>query len=47
VSINSKRRGETLDLTEFATLADHLHAMHVVPPPREPGKEKDVSDDQG
>jgi len=47
VSIDPKRRGETLDLTEFARLADHLHAMHVVTPPQDPGEEEDVSDDHG
>ena len=32
VNIDPKRRGETLDLTEFARLADHLDATGMVPP---------------
>jgi len=32
VDIDPKRRGETLALTEFARLADHLHATGMSPP---------------
>ncbi len=42
VGINPKRRGETLDLTEFAKLADHLHAMQVIPIPQGHAEEEDV-----
>ena len=47
VGIDAKRRGETLSLDEFASLADRLHAMQIVPPPLDPGEGEDVSDGHG
>ncbi len=46
-SIDPKRRGETLTLEEFASLADHLHPMQVTPPQQDPDVGEDVSYGQG
>ncbi len=42
VGIDPKRRAETLNLDEFARLADHLYAMQVVPIPQGHAEEEDV-----
>ena len=41
VKIDPKRRGETLDLQEFARLADQLDAMEVA----QPGQDPDTADE--
>ncbi len=41
--IDPKRRGETLTLEEFASLADHLHATHIVPPLQDAPEGEDAS----
>jgi len=48
VDIDPKRRGETLDLHEFARLADHLDAMGMFPPdPPHPPLSPTGREDQG
>ena len=48
VGIDPKRRGETLNLDEYARLADHLHTMQGLPPRQGPTEEEeDVSYGQG